>query len=941
MSHTSYNPETCHTTTETGQAGQAVVRPGSARYDSGVQAAPCSAETACADAHTNPLQRVAAGILGGVCPREFRAGIDAGNRHMGNRAFLHWVGGLQGRDRDPHTNELAAGGFGRSRQALTLPTRMHEGRGNVAATPVPADGPLQLMPKRKKKVARSASEVPPEASGTVSPGADVETLPVSGAAVSEAAVTMPHADPAVTATPGQKKKKKKSRVQVALNTLREEGVEALKSYIEAEISEAELLRTLTERISRAQDLGDNKEAARRVVEERLRVLDPESVSVIAQAVEPGPGQSRAKTDKARVRSELSIRERVLFDACFIGDIRKVTRLLGYVNIDINIGSQYGTLLSIASHNYSVGIVRELLSRPGLDVNLATEDGGTPLFYAAQRGCVEVIKLLLAAPGINVNLATDEGVTPLYIAAQEGHVEVVRLLLAAPGINVNTATLDVGAAPLITAATKGREEIVRLLLDAPDIDINTRMYNGATPLFNAAGYNFPGIVEQLVKRGANVNLTVLKGTTPLSGAAGSGNLEVVRVLLQASAIAVNLAREDGLTPLAIASQEGYKDIVRLLLRKGADPNREHKSGLNPLQVASLNGHAGIVEMLLNAGAEIDAEIEDEEQRYTPYSLAQLAGHRKVISVLAAHRRRREEEAARLEDLSPCLRPAEPAPAKAGGPVLEGEQEGSTPATMPPLPSIMSTAQPGETVSIPVVSPDKSGEGSGVPAETLSATTTEALPAVTATVPSMPVRSGEGVSEAALSSPLAQAQNELRQEVLGKLRNDNLEPLEGVRLLEDVNASSNIDSLCTLYNRLAGIERQRERARRRGRRREVVFMAPAQAGAPQFALGGREGLDAEVVDAEVKRHLKQRYHRFVSQAVNDMEFGRAKPTSGYPGLWHVSAGISGVGSCSVFYYLDGSGERIRIVGIGHHVGRAAYRLDYATEELGRSGQVLRIA
>ena len=131
MSHTSYNPETYNTTTATGQAGQAVVRPGSARYDSGVQAAPCSAETACADADTNPLQRVAAGILGGVCPREFRADIDAGNRHMGNRAFLHWVGGLQGRDRDPHTNELAAGGFGRSRQALTLPTRKHEGRGNV------------------------------------------------------------------------------------------------------------------------------------------------------------------------------------------------------------------------------------------------------------------------------------------------------------------------------------------------------------------------------------------------------------------------------------------------------------------------------------------------------------------------------------------------------------------------------------------------------------------------------------------------------------------------------------------------------------------------------------------------------------------------------------------------------------------------------------------
>ena len=81
--------------------------------------------------------------------------------------------------------------------------------------------------------------------------------------------------------------------------------------------------------------------------------------------------------------------------------------------------------------------------------------------------------------------------------------------------------------------------------------------------------------------------------------------------------------------------------------------------------------------------------------------------------------------------------------------------------------------------------------------------------------------------------------------------------------------------------------------------------------------------------------------MSQAVNDMEFGRGKRTSGYGELWHVSAGIPGVGSCSVFYYLDAARNRIRIVGIGHHVERAAYRLDYAAEELGEAGRILGIA
>ena len=130
----------------------------------------------------------------------------------------------------------------------------------------------------------------------------------------------------------------------------------------------------------------------------------------------------------------------------------------------------------------------------------------------------------------------------------------------------------------------------------------------------------------------------------------------------------------------------------------------------------------------------------------------------------------------------------------------------------------------------------------------------------------------------------------------------------------------------------------------RRRELAVGAeaqPAAGGAPRYVLGEKAGLDAEAVEDEIKGHLGQAYHRFVSQAVNDMEFGRGKPTTGYPGLWHVSAGISGVGSCSVFYYGNEKMQQIRIAGIGHHVGRAAYRLDYADEDLGDSKRTLRIA
>ena len=861
-------------------AGRVAGRVESARSGAGAPGSRGNIGAPAADSAEAVLQRVVSGLQGGAGLRAFRAGIEAGHRVLGNRIFLRWMVGLQGPERSV---EQAA--------------------------------PLQLMPKKRKKQGAAAHEA----------GLEVK-----------AEAPLPQEQPEKSAGPGQKrKKKKKTRVQVALKTLRGEGLEAFRGYIEAEISEVELLRTLVERIMRTEDLGGIRNAALRVTRERAGVLDPEAGPVTQPAVATGHGQVTEKAVAAPVKSDLNQNERILFGCCDRGDVRTLRRLLRHENIDINTGSIWGTPLCFAAYQGQAVIVRELLSEPGIGINLAYENGTTPLNFAAQKGHVEVVKLLLAASGIKVNLATGLGATPLCVAAGEGRVEVVKLLLAAPGININTATSDDRTTPLGIAAYSGYEDVVGVLLDAPNIDIDVRKHSGATPLYLAIQENFPRIVEQLVKQGADVNLAMNDGSTPLCAAADRGYVEIVRTLLRAPALEINLALKEGATALTFAAQEGHKEIIRLLLRKGADPNLAHNSGMSPLHFACLHGHTAVVEMLLHAGPDTDIKAVEGmamARYYTAYRIAELAGHRKVMSVLAAHRRRREKEQARFESLLPCLRPQ-------GLPL--GDEPGST---TPPM------AQP-EAVSLPVAVAGTPAEQTcpTSPEKTESQITREMESPHQATVsatsaPPSPGRSGAAVSETeAVSSPLEQAQDALRQEVLGKLRGDNLEPLQGIRLLEDVNASTDMDGLCTLYNRLARIERQKERARRRGRRQEMLSVAAGSAAppAPVFSLGERTGLDAEAVEDEIKRHLAQRYHRFVGQTVNDMEFGRGKRTTGYRELWHASAGVVGVGSCSVFYYLDGSGEQIRVVGTGHHLGRTAYRLDYAAEGSGLGGRILHIA
>ena len=648
------------------------------------------------------------------------------------------------------------------------------------------------------------------------------------------------------------------------------------------------------------------------------------------AVGAVPGRKQWVREEPEIppaKTEFTPRERRLFGACITGNADMFRRSVRFGKAVINVSDDFGTLLCHAAYGGHAAVVRELLLMPDIDVNLAQQKGATPLYLAAQMGHTEVAELLVAAQDINVNLVTKEGATPLHIAVLKGYAEIVEALLAAPGANVNPELPGKNETPLLLALHLGREQIAGLLLDAPDIDVDKPLSTGLAPIHYAVRRNLLRNVEQLVRRGADVNLVVADGLTPLFFAAENGYLEVARALLQAPGIRVNQAAGIRYIPLGVAAQYAYKDIVRLLLKKGADPNIRSATGLTPLNVACLHGHMAIVQMLLHFGADTDAEVQDPEgarPAQTPYSLAELGGHRGIMSVLAAHRRHGE------------------AASRSGQLPITGEPErtAQTPAASEAgsLPVIGADAPVKHTSSASPEAPErKAMEKQDAPAEATPGT------ASAAATPGRPDKAGTG-TRAAARTPLALAQDALRQEVLGKLRADNLEPLEGIRLLEDVNAADSLDALCSLYNRLAHIERHKERARRAGKRREAMALTPdpepASGVAPEFVLEGEAGMDAERVEVEIKRHLGQAYQRFVSQAVNDMEFGRGKPTTGHRALWHVSAGIPDVGSCSVFYYLDAARNRIRIVGIGHHVRRAAYQLDYAAAELGNVGRVLRI-
>ncbi len=159
-------------------------------------------------------------------------------------------------------------------------------------------------------------------------------------------------------------------------------------------------------------------------------------------------------------------------------------------------------------------------------------------------------------------------------------------------------------PMIYACEHGLVEVVRRLLSKNDVDIDCKEGLLETALSIASRRGYLCIARLLIEKGANVNATCQGFGPNVHIASAATASSMVEMFMRGGKANDKEGRYDN--ALQGASMSGNVDVVKLLIESGARVNEHAGYNGNALQAASYCGSLNVIKLLVEKGADVNAQ-----------------------------------------------------------------------------------------------------------------------------------------------------------------------------------------------------------------------------------------------------------------------------------------------------------------------------------------------
>uniref|UniRef100_A0A3B4USX6 Ankyrin repeat and SOCS box containing 15 n=1 Tax=Seriola dumerili TaxID=41447 RepID=A0A3B4USX6_SERDU len=282
-------------------------------------------------------------------------------------------------------------------------------------------------------------------------------------------------------------------------------------------------------------------------------------------------------------------------------------------------------------------VLETVLRCNLEERTAV-GGETPLTLAVKAGLVENVKSLLVH-GASPHNTNSKNESPLLLAVRAGSYEMTSALVAHGAwveqvcrkrwtamhevakhghFHIAEILLNCGQSLYCFPSTElsplfGVQMSDLLSLPCSGSRVNSQACNGESVLLDAAGSGNTDCIKLLLNNGANPNLPSITGHLPIHKAAYAGHYDALKMLIPLTD--KKAIKEAGQSPVHSAAEGGQSRCLQLLLACGFDVNScmntrnsENYRDMrrSALYFAVSNGDEVCTKILLEAGAKTDLD-----------------------------------------------------------------------------------------------------------------------------------------------------------------------------------------------------------------------------------------------------------------------------------------------------------------------------------------------